>query len=481
MSNIKNLGKEVIIYGLGHFLARFLNFLLLPIYTNSLEPHSFGIITLLFAFIAFSNILFVHGMDVSFMRFFGLEKDTDIKKILFSTSLSSVFMSSFILGCIYYYSSDTIAELTIGVQYNNLIRLSIFIIIADAFISIPKVLLRLQNKPYYFIFLEMIHVIIVLILNIWWIGIKGLSIDYIFFSNLIASLIVCLISFFFIRKYFSLRLSLPKWNELIIFAIPYIPAGFASIINELIDRYMIKWLVDEKAVGLYASSYKLGIFMLVLVTSFKFAWQPFFLKQADNKNAPKVFATIGTYFLIISFYLLLVISFFINYLVQFSFFGISLINQNYWSSLDIVPIVLLAYIVLGVFIIQIPGIYIKKKNNWIPILNCSAAIINVTANFIFIPFYGYKFAALATLIGYSCMVILQYFVINKFYEIQWEWYRLSFIIFLFIILFSFWKLSGDNPIIGLLNLVAYPFLLYFLPFFNNKEKEKLKTFISIAN
>ena len=209
--------------------------------------------------------------------------------------------------------------------------------------------------------------------------------------------------------------------------------------------------------------------------AFKFAWQPYYLGQADKEDAPQLFARAGTYFLLVTSFLFLFLSFFIEYLVQIPVGSNPIINPVYWDSLSIVPIVLLAYIFLGVFLVQLPGIYIKKKNGWIPILNGIAALINISANFLLIPKYGYKSAAVATLIGYSVMVILQFFIVKRFYPLSWEWKRVLLIIFISGILFLIWKITGENWNIGLINIGLYPILLWFLPFFTKNEKQFIQS------
>lgn len=469
------LGKQSIVYGFGHFITRFINFLLLPLYTHRLAPEEYGVVSLIYAFIAFANILFTHGMDVAYMRFQGLEKTEENKKTIFSTSFIWLLMSTLLLGSLMYFVSQNLATLTVGIKYTKLIQLVIGILAFDTLIALPKVLLRLENKPYHFVFLELAHVIIVLGLNIWWIGIQQFSIDYIFISNLIASSLTFLLIVPKIIKTIEFRFNPVWWKGLFIFALPYIPSGLASILNELIDRYMINWLVDENAVGLYSASYRLGIFMLIIVMAFKFAWQPYYLGQADKEGAPQLFAQAGTYFLLVTSFLFLILSFFIEYLVQIPIGGSPIINPVYWDSLSIVPIVLLAYIFLGVFLVQLPGIYIKKKNGWIPILNGTAALINITTNFLLIPKYGYKSAAVATLIGYSAMVVLQFFIVKRFYPLSWEWKRVLLIIFISGILFLLWEITDEDWAIGLINIVLYPFLLWVFNFFTENEKHYIRS------
>jgi len=475
MSTLIQLGKQSVVYGFGHFITRFINFLLLPLYTYRLTPEEYGVVSLLYASIAFANILFTHGMDVAYMRFQGLEKTEKNKKTIFSTSFIWLLMSTLLLGSIMYYVSQNIASITVGIEYTKLIQLAIGILAFDTLIALPKVLLRLENKPYHFVFLELAHVIIVLGLNIWWIGIQHLSIDYIFISNLIASGITLLFIVPKIIKTIEFHFNPEWWKGLFIFALPYIPAGLSSIFNELIDRYMIKWLVDENAVGLYSASYRLGIFMLIIVMAFKFAWQPFYLSQAKKDDAPQLFARTGTYFLLITSVLFLFISYFIEYLVRIPIGSNPIINPVYWESLNIVPVVLLAYIFLGVFLVQLPGIYIKKKNGWIPILNGTAALINITTNFLLIPKYGYQSAAVATLIGYCVMVVLQYVVIKRFYPLTWEWKRVLIITVITGSLFLAWKSSGEIWIVGLINLCLYPVMLWVFQFFTENEKKMIQS------
>ena len=118
-----------------------------------------------------------------------------------------------------------------------------------------------------------------------------------------------------------------------------------------------------------------------------------------------------------------------------------------------------------------PGIYIKNKNYWIPILNIFGAVVNILLNLILIPNYGYQSAALATLIGYGVMVVLQYFVIIRFYPLYWEWKKIFKIIIISGFLFFSWELSGSIWYIGFINLILYPILLWAFRFFTPKEKQ----------
>ncbi len=181
--SLKTLGRQSFIYVFGHLFARLVTFLLLPLYTYRLAPEEYGVVSLIYAFIAFANIIFIHGMDVAYMRFQGMEKTEENKKTIFSTSFIWLLLSTLILGSLMYFLSQNLASITVGSKYTNLIQLSVGILFFDTLIALPKVLLRLENKAYHFIFLELIHVFIVLGLNVWWIGLLHLDIKYIFIRS----------------------------------------------------------------------------------------------------------------------------------------------------------------------------------------------------------------------------------------------------------------------------------------------------------
>ena len=452
--SIKQLASQSLIYGAGHVVARFINFLLLPLYTHTISVHDYGIVSLIFVLIAFANVFYLHGMDSAFLRFYGMEKDEHAKASIFSTSWWWICVVSTILTMILLINAQQISMATVGLEYKNIILLTCGILFFDALASLSKILLRLQNKPIQFISIEMINVVLILIFNIWWVGIQGLGIEYIFISNLIASTVVA-----FLLIIINLHDHKPKINRayhtaMFVFALPYIPAGIASMTTELIDRYIIKWMLDEHAVGLYAAGYKMGILMLIVIMGFKFAWQPYFLGKSDEEDSHKIFTQVGTWFIAISLFIVLSITFFINDIVRLSIFGITLLGEQYWHSISIVPVVLLAYVFLGIFTIQLAGIYIRGKSKWIPILTGSAAIINIICNIIFISKFGWEGAAWATLLSYMFMVLFQYFVVIQFYPLKWEWNKLSQIIILFLTLLGFGILTNQEaPILFIMILI----------------------------
>ena len=209
------------------------------------------------------------------------------------------------------------------------------------------------------------------------------------------------------------------------FGLPYIPAGLAAMMVQVIDRPILLALTNESTVGIYQANYRLGIFMMLIVSMYDYAWRPFFLTHADEPNAKQLFSRILTYFTLFSSIVVLLVSLYINDLVKFHIYhGRSIINPAYWSGLGIVPIILLGYLFNGIYVNLMAGIYIEKKTSHLPYITGIGAAINVVVNFLLIPRFGMFGAAWATFFAYSGMAIAIYLVSQKFYPVKYELGRL---------------------------------------------------------
>jgi O-antigen/teichoic acid export membrane protein len=196
-----------------------------------------------------------------------------------------------------------------------------------------------------------------------------------------------------------------------------------------IDRPILTKLTNLNVAGIYSANYKLGIFMMLFVSMFQFAWQPFFFQHAEEKDIKQVFAKILTYFTIVSCLILVILSLFIDDIIKIQILHRTLIGAKYWSGVVIVPIVLFGYVFNGIYFILSAGMFIKEKSLYIPIITGGGAIINVGVNLLLIPIWGIVGAALATLAAYFAMAVGVYFVTQKFYKIQYENYKVLMTMF----------------------------------------------------
>ena len=297
--DILRLSKQTLIYGIGYVAARMINFLLLPFYSYHITPEEYGVVSLLYAFIAFLNIIYHYGLESAFLRFysradegFGFQK-----KEVFTTVYTSILISSIAFSLMIFIAAPTISRgILHSTNYVNVIRMTAGILFLDALYLIPLHYLRINNKAAIFTTITLINVLINVGLNIYLIRFRGMGIDAIFISNLVASGFSFLVLLPVVFKNWNGRFTPSLWKKLILFGLPFVPSGLSSMIIELSDRYMLQWFKGMEDVGLYSAGHKLGIFMMLVVMAFRFAWQPFFLQKHDDPNAPQLFSKIMTWF-----------------------------------------------------------------------------------------------------------------------------------------------------------------------------------------
>ncbi|MBP9192452.1 MAG: oligosaccharide flippase family protein [Ignavibacteria bacterium] len=428
LEKLKSLSKDTMIYGTNTIVGRFLNFFLVPFYTNIFLPAEFGIVAILYSYIAILNVFFSIGLESGYMKFDSTE-EVGTKKQNFSNPYLIVFFNSLILsGLMFIFSSDLTGVFQIGQNYSYLIKYSALILFFDTIILIPFAFLRLNNKAKSFAGLKILNIVINVSLNLILVLYFKLGIEAIFISNLAASVVTFLMLLPLLIKNMDISFNKELVTELLRFSLPYIPAGIAANIVQIIDRPILKYLTDDKTVGIYQANYRLGIFMMLIVSMFEYAWRPFFLNNAKDPNAKSIFSKVLTYFLIGGSFIFLILTVFIKDIVKMDLpYGFHLIGESYWAGLNIVPVILFAYLLNGMYVNFMAGIYIEKKTKYLPLITGLGAVSNVIANFILIPEFSYMGAAISTLISYFVMMIGLYYVSNKYYRINYEYKNIGLI------------------------------------------------------
>jgi O-antigen/teichoic acid export membrane protein len=463
---LKELTKDTAIYGISTMVGRFLNFILVPLYTNIFPPADYGIIQLIYAYMAILNIVFIYGLDSAYLKF-ASSKDIGDDKDNFSTPYISIFFTSLLISFLIVINSGTIgATLRIPAEYTYLIYLAVAILFLDANVVIPFLKLRLARQAKIFSLFRIINICVNVLLNIYLILILKWGIEAILISNLAASAVSLLLVSTTIINNFRAKFHFPLFKRMLKFGLPFLPAGFAVMLVQVIDVPILEKLTDLKTVGIYKANYKLGIFMMLYVNMFQFAWQPFFLQNAKEPNAKEMFSKVLTYFTLVGSIILVVLSLFITDLAQIRIAGFTLIGSQYWDGLHIVPIILLAYLINGMYAVFSAGIYIEEKSIYVPFITGTGAIVNVTANFLLIPILSLTGAALATLASYLVMALGYYFVTQKFYQVKYELKRIGHIMFAVMItgtLFYYLHTTGNLLFVyKILILIIFSLYIYFV-------------------
>lgn len=419
LDKIKSLSKQTLIYGTSTIIGRFLNFILVPFYTNVFPPSDYGVVAIIFAYIAFLNVVYTLGFEAGYFRFassneIGTEKQNFTHPFLTIAGNSAVFSIIIILF------SAPIAEL-VGLKSSQIIILSALILFFDALSLVPFAYLRLKNKAKLFAAIKLINIVVNVGLNLILILVYKFGLEAIFYSNLASSVITFLLLLPVIFKNLSFSYNKELFSELRRFSLPYLPAGLASMVVQVIDKPIMQYLTDLQTVGVYNANYKLGIFMMLVVAMFDYAWRPFFLNNAKDPGAKQLFAKVMTIFVGASSLFLVLLTFTIDKLIEFPLpFKGYLIGPKYWQGVVIVPIVLFSYIFVGIYVNLLAGIYIEKKSKYLPLISGIGAVLNLIACFALIPYITIMGGALATFISYAAMAVYTYFVVQKYYPVKYE-------------------------------------------------------------
>ena len=424
LDKIKELTKDTAIYGISTIVGRFLGFLLVPFYTNvkSINPTDFGIYSNVYAYLAFLNIVFIYGMDASYMKYASLNEEKD-RRATFSNAYIFVLGTTIIFAAIMYLLRAQFTSLMeIPEKYNRLYMYVIGILIYDTLALVPFADLRLSRRAGKFSSIKLANILINLALNFILVLKYNLGIEAIFIANLVAS------AFSFsavtpeIFKKLSLKIDKALLKTMLKFAIPYLPASLAAMVVQVVDRPVVLALTNEATLGIYQANYKLGIFMMLFVSMFQYAWQPFFLNNAKEKNAKEIFSKILTLFLIVSSLVWIILTLFVEDFARFQFLpGKSIIGREYLGGIAIVPIILLGYLFNGIYYNFQAGIYIEEKTKYFPYVTGAGAVVNVVVNLILIPIMGIIGAAIATLASYLVMALSLFLFSQKVYKINYEY------------------------------------------------------------
>ena len=251
--SIRTLGKQSLIYGIGTILTRLVTFLLLPIYTNVFTPEQYGVVSLAYAFTGFAIVLYRYGMDTALMKYY-IDADSNDKQKYFSTIFSTQTVTSLILSGFVFLGASYLSPLFLGGAHKELMQLVAIIIFFDALWGLPLLVLRANEKPHQFIMYSLLNVLLLTSLNIYLVVFLKMGIKGVLIGNVLASAIILLATMPIIIKNFNFS-SIDKQilKEVVMFGLPFLPAALFSMVMELSDRYLLEWLADTEAVGLYSA------------------------------------------------------------------------------------------------------------------------------------------------------------------------------------------------------------------------------------
>lgn len=418
-SGLKKLFSQTAIYGISSILGRLLNYLLVPLYTRVLDTAEYGIVTDLMAYVSFMLVVYSYGMETTFFRF-SSQKEYNSNDV-YGTILTFITFTSLILTSIFIIFARPIASILSYAQYPQYIIYLAIILALDTISAIQFAWLRKQEKAILFAIIRLINIFLSIILNLYFVGYLKKGVEYIFITNVITSALTTLIVLpLTLPKKFTFRLNWIK--PMLIYGSPLLISGLAGMVNENLDRILLKRylpegfypnLTNDDVVGIYGACYKLSIFVSLVVQAFRYGAEPFYFKKSIEVDAKETYSKIMDYFVPAIFLVCIIVSAFLNEI------GL-LIGKNYRSGLHIVPILLIANAFLGIYYNLSIWYKVTQKTEWSIYLSLIGAGITILINVVGIPIYGMMASVYATLFCYASMMIISYLVGQKFYPIPYK-------------------------------------------------------------
>lgn len=437
-SHIKELFSHTAIYGIGIMLNKVLSFLLIPVYTFYFSPADLGLYNLIQSLWLFIILIYVYGMETSFIRFFIDSKEEKIKKEIYSTTLILITATSLVFSIIIYFLAGAISNF---IGFDNLekgkylIKILSVLLFFDTISRFPLLLLRAELNAKKYFYISVISLFINLLLNFLFIIVFKLNVESILYSYIISVIFTLLAGLFITKKFISFKFSLKEAKALVVYGNKFIYFGLFLLLIDISDRFFLKYFYDESAVGIYSANYRLGTVMSLAIAAFRFSWTPYFLNLSNNPENKKIISGTFTYFIFAGLFLFLFFAFFTEPLVKLFFGSFTLLDSKYYSGLVIIPIILLSYFFSGLFANLNVVPFYTNKTSILFFISLEGLIINTVLNILLIPKYQMLGAAYSTLLTYIVMFIHIYIISQRLYKIEYQWKSLSVLILSSVVLF----------------------------------------------
>lgn len=426
IDRILRLGKETALYGLSTVVGRLLNFLLVPLYAHLLLPEENGVLATLYAYIAFASVVYGFGMEQSFMRFWADARD-DERPVVLRRASRATLLGVVVSALVHVFRDEFAVALGFTVGDAPFLSLAAVILAADGISAVPFALLRMQRRPLMFALLKVSNIVLTIGGTVYLLVGMHRGVEGVLTANLLASVVTLISLFVVTRSSWHVPSPAPhvssSWADLWKFGLPLIPAGLAGMTLQVVDRPILKFLTDDATVGLYQINFRLGIFMMLFVGMFDFAWRPFFLQEAKHPDAPSLFARVSTYFAILLGAVFTTVTLFVDDLVRLPVGGSTLIPSLYWEGAEIVPLVLLGYVGTGMYVVFLSGTYLRKRTEMIPVIAIVSAAVAVAGIFLLVPLWGIMGAAVSVAVAHGVQAGGMYLVSRRLYPIPYEWGR----------------------------------------------------------
>jgi len=450
VASLKSLAKDTAIYGLSSIVGRFLNYLLVPLYTAKIAASSggYGVVTEIYSYTALLFVILTFGMETSLFRFINREDENDPTRV-YTTALIAVgavglfFFASVCLGI------HPISQWMGYADHPEYVLMMAAVVALDAFQAIPFCYLRYLKRPFKFAALKLGFIFLNIGLNLLFFLvfpaiIPGweIKVGYVFLLNLLCT---GFITFCFWKELFCIRwrIDFSLLKRMLSYGWPILVLGIAGILNQTADKMIFKHVMPGKAgeveLGIYGACVKIAMIMAMITQAFRYAYEPFVFaskKSGEDADNREMYAAAMKYFLIFTFLAFLCVVGYLDVLKH-------IIGRGYWPALRAVPIVMVAEILMGVYFNLSFWYKLTDRTIWGAWFSGAGCLVLITLNILFIPQFSYMACAWAGVAGYGTATMLSYFVGQHYYPINYPLKSIFGYTFLTAVIFVAMTFNGE--------------------------------------
>jgi O-antigen/teichoic acid export membrane protein len=430
----KRLAAQTAVYGISSIVGRFINYLLVPLFTYYFTPLEYGVVSEFYAYAGFFAVLLAFGFETGYFRF--RDREGSEPDVVYATALRFLLASNLVFFVLLLAGSDSLAQALRHGEHPEYVWWMAAILAMDAIGSIAFARLRAQERALRFAAIKVVEILVNVALCLFLIvycrgayeqapdSLLGalwdpaVGVGYIFIANLLASGAKLLLLAPQLRGVVN-GFDAALFGRMLRYSLPMVIIGFAGVANEMLDRALMKYLLpydmetNLAQLGIYSACYKLSILMSLFIQAFRYAGEPFFFAHAKERNAPQTYASVLNYFVIFCVFIFLLVTL---YMDVFQYF----IGEAFRVGLEVVPILLVANLLLGVYVNLSIWYKLTDRTLMGAAVSIGGALITVACLLWWVPLFGYVGAAWATLACYSSMVLASYLLGRRYYPVPYD-------------------------------------------------------------
>ena len=474
MGKLKTIAKDTAIYGLSSIVGRFLNYLLVPLYTAQLSAASggYGVITNMYAYVALILVILTFGMETTYFRF--TNKSHTDSEVVYSTTLISVGSISALFAALVLIFITPISQVMGYGDHPEYVWVMALTVAIDAFLCIPFAHLRQEKKAIKFAALKLLNIVVSILLNvIYFAWMDGKDVGYAFYINLVCTVMLALC---LITEYTGFRWVFDRQllRSMLSYSWPILVLGIAGILNQTADKMLFPYISKDgdmlAQLGIYGACSKIAMIMAMITQAFRFAYEPIVFSGVKDKGQREMYEQAMKYFIIFTLLAFLMVVGYIDilkYIVR---------NPDYWVGLKVVPVVMAAEIMMGIYFNLSFWYKLIDKTIWGAWFSGIGCVVLLAVNFLFVPKYGFMACAWGGVAGYGVAMVTSYIVGQKYYPLNYPLKEIAYYTIFAVVAFVVMMLLREHLPMWLSIVCNTGFIVLFVGMIIKKDLIKIKKY-----